>query len=486
MGNRFINPNPQYFDNSGNALSGGTLTFYTTGTSTLAAIYTTAALATQQSNPLTLDSAGRSAVIFLDPATTYKAVLKDADGNEIWNRDPVVDHAANLSAAIQIYPGNPNGSVAGSAGALGGSGASMVYDTANALMWVCTTSGVAASAVWQSVGAEFSGAVAYTGSISPTALAADQDNYAPSGHATASVIRQDLSANVIITGLDGDTSGAYKRIFNASSAYYITLAAQNASSDAEHRFGFLTNVVLGPKESADLIYDGSSLRWRLKSTTATRPGIVTLTDDTTIAWDLSTGGPDFQVTLAGNRTLGAFTNGIAGQRGRLIVIEDGTGGRTLDLTNAVYDGPGGAVGLVSSGADEKTVYEYYVYSATSMLLTRLWVEGKNSIGFYKEYDGGVMNNDSIVTQAHGLGRIPALVTVRWQCTTDDTGWVTGDSILSAGGGNATATDTGYTIAADTTNVYIVQGANLYSHGKATFNNFAMTNSSWNLYIRVYD
>ncbi|MDZ4306607.1 DUF2793 domain-containing protein [Allopontixanthobacter sp.] len=55
---------------------------------------------------------------------------------------------------------------------------------------------------------------------------------------------------------------------------------------------------------------------------------ITLTDAATIAVDMAT-GINFNVTLAGNRTLGNPTNAKAGQSGRIRVTQDGTGGRTL-------------------------------------------------------------------------------------------------------------------------------------------------------------
>ena len=61
----------------------------------------------------------------------------------------------------------------------------------------------------------------------------------------------------------------------------------------------------------------------------------TLTDEATISWDAST-SPVAKVTLAGNRTLGAASNGQAGQFVSLLVIQDGTGSRTLTW-NAVYE-----------------------------------------------------------------------------------------------------------------------------------------------------
>jgi len=59
----------------------------------------------------------------------------------------------------------------------------------------------------------------------------------------------------------------------------------------------------------------------------------TLTDGATITWDVST-SPVAKVTLGGNRTLSAPTNGATGQFISLLVIQDGTGSRTLTWNSA--------------------------------------------------------------------------------------------------------------------------------------------------------
>lgn len=153
MANRFFDPGLQYLDNSGNVLSGGSITFTLTGSSTPANTYTNAGLTVANTNPVVLDSAGRptTGAIFLDPAVTYAAALKTSAGVTIWTRDPVTDPAANVSAAFQAYAGNPNGFVAGNAGAVGGSGASTVYDITNHTVYVCTTTGDAGAALWTAV-----------------------------------------------------------------------------------------------------------------------------------------------------------------------------------------------------------------------------------------------------------------------------------------------------------------------------------------------
>lgn len=61
----------------------------------------------------------------------------------------------------------------------------------------------------------------------------------------------------------------------------------------------------------------------------------TLTDGATISWDMSTQSVA-KVTLGGNRTIAAPTNGSTGQFASLLVAQDGTGGRTLTW-NAVYE-----------------------------------------------------------------------------------------------------------------------------------------------------
>tara|TARA_B100000214_G_C23868352_1_gene581386 strand:- start:376 stop:780 length:405 start_codon:yes stop_codon:yes gene_type:complete len=61
----------------------------------------------------------------------------------------------------------------------------------------------------------------------------------------------------------------------------------------------------------------------------------TLTDGSSIDWNAETQDVA-KVTLAGNRTLNAPSNGTTGQFISILVIQDGTGSRTLTW-NAVYE-----------------------------------------------------------------------------------------------------------------------------------------------------
>ena len=61
----------------------------------------------------------------------------------------------------------------------------------------------------------------------------------------------------------------------------------------------------------------------------------TLTDQATVTWDASTQDV-CKLTLGGNRTLAAPTNNTTGEFISILVIQDGTGSRTLTW-NAVFE-----------------------------------------------------------------------------------------------------------------------------------------------------
>lgn len=58
----------------------------------------------------------------------------------------------SLFAQVLTHAGNPNGSVAGTAGVVGGAGPTLLWDTVSLVYWVCVISGISALAVWERVG----------------------------------------------------------------------------------------------------------------------------------------------------------------------------------------------------------------------------------------------------------------------------------------------------------------------------------------------
>ena len=83
--------NPARATDTANApLPGAKLYFYTTGTTTPVDVYEGSDLATPLSNPVEANSAGLLPAIYLDPAITYRAVLKDSTGaTTVYDIDPV-------------------------------------------------------------------------------------------------------------------------------------------------------------------------------------------------------------------------------------------------------------------------------------------------------------------------------------------------------------------------------------------------------------
>lgn len=92
---------------------------------------------------------------------------------------------------------------------------------------------------------------------------------------------------------------------------------------------------------------------------------VTLTDAGTVAVDLAT-FINGVVTLGGNRTLGNPTNTKAGQAGRIRIVQDGTGSRTLAFA-ANWEFVNAQAPLLSTAAGAEDVLSYDVISATRVL-----------------------------------------------------------------------------------------------------------------------
>lgn len=90
-----INLVPQFFDNLGDPLVGGTLNAYVAGTSTPTNMFADNA-GTVAGTSVTLDSRGEPTtikLIWLDDTVTYKFILKDSTGSTIWTEDNIVPSA---------------------------------------------------------------------------------------------------------------------------------------------------------------------------------------------------------------------------------------------------------------------------------------------------------------------------------------------------------------------------------------------------------
>lgn len=152
MAARLPSPFPHWVNSAGAPYAGGFLYFYLSGTDTPLDSYSDATLSTLNTNPVVLNSAGRPSVAIFLKNQLYKVVLKDSAGNEIWTADPV--SATDFASVIvtKVGSGSPTGvqeGTAGSANVL----PTMYWDFLNLILYVCSTTGPAASAVWTALNA---------------------------------------------------------------------------------------------------------------------------------------------------------------------------------------------------------------------------------------------------------------------------------------------------------------------------------------------
>jgi hypothetical protein len=222
--------------------------------------------------------------------------------------------------------------------------------------------------------------------VSPAQITATANNYSPVGLEHANIMRVNSDAAYDVTGLDAANAGTgwfnpYKLIVNSGS-FALTLKHQNAGSTAANRFintGGTDLVLAASGGSAIVYYDPTDTRWRAFSVSVVSSGeantasnvgtgagllfkqktgvdlefkriaagyavtvsngtsdvtisrstvVTTLTDGASIAVDADL-GPNYMVTIAGNRTLSNPTNSAVGKELWVAVAQDGTGGRTL-------------------------------------------------------------------------------------------------------------------------------------------------------------
>jgi len=94
------------------------------------------------------------------------------------------------------------------------------------------------------------GAVTYTGVITPTALAADTNNWAPTGLSAARIIRASASSAISLTGITAQATGRELLLENVGTSN-ITLLPNNTNSSAANRFSLPIPYVLQPGQAID-------------------------------------------------------------------------------------------------------------------------------------------------------------------------------------------------------------------------------------------
>lgn len=200
--------------------------------------------------------------------------------------------------------------------------------------------------------------------ISTTSVVLEQ-GAAPSD-TTEGRIQWDTDDNTIVVG-----DGATTKTFVDSSK---TLLVANNLSDINNAATARTNlgVTSVSAAAASDIWTGTD-NTKMLTSSAMRDALVevTLTDGATITVDFTT-GINFKLdTIGGNRTLAFATipSGVVGRSGYIRVKQDGTGSRTLAMTDAKILTINGEAPVLSTAASSTDYLFYTLVSTTKVLIS---------------------------------------------------------------------------------------------------------------------
>ena len=277
---------PQFFTSAGAVLSGGKIYTYLAGTTTPRSAYTDSTGSTAHANPIILDSAGRPpGGIFLTPGVSYKLLLQDSAGNTITTIDEI-DGVNDVSATQDqwVASGLTPTYVSASSFAVpgdettalhvgrrlkvvdsGGTKYGVITASAYTTLTLVTVDVDNAGSLVNPVTVVSYGMLTATNHsvpiaiVSPSQITANQNNYAPSGATSASVLRISSDARRNITGITAGNAGETKVIHNVGT-FPIVFKYEDSSSAAANRFAF--GHTLSGGHSMTIQYDDTSSRWR--------------------------------------------------------------------------------------------------------------------------------------------------------------------------------------------------------------------------------
>lgn len=161
--------------------------------------------------------------------------------------------------------------------------------------------------------------------ISPAQLTAAADDWAPTGYATAELIRVSGDDQFrIISGINSSAGAKILTLTNVGS-FGIYITKEDPASTAANRFNIPTDLGLYPNQSLTFFYDPTSLRWRLLNPSPNRAvagrqytavyaqtGSVTAGDYDayTFAATVTTGAPDASLPRRTNLSTGVSATAV--------------------------------------------------------------------------------------------------------------------------------------------------------------------------------
>ena len=97
--------------------------------------------------------------------------------------------------------------------------------------------------------------------ITPSQITSDQDNYNPTGWSTCTIARISGDNGFrAITSFSAGSSGEVKTLVNVGS-YPIYIPSEHPDGTAANRISYSEDIIMHPKQSIELIYDGTLSRW---------------------------------------------------------------------------------------------------------------------------------------------------------------------------------------------------------------------------------
>lgn len=188
----------------------------------------------------------------------------------------------------------------------------------------------------------------------------------PSGTVGTWIVNN-FAAQGIYTIVVESGGGGASTLISPLSSTYIFSDGTNVYNAANPSYQIALSYVSQQASAADYRGNTTATKFLNPNGVWNAMAEVSLSYASTISWDMSAGF-DFLLTLTGNAIMGAPTNTKVGQKGRLIIAQDSTGGRSITSWNGVYDFVGGAAPALSTSSLATNILYYDVRSSSSILI----------------------------------------------------------------------------------------------------------------------
>jgi hypothetical protein len=180
-----------------------------------------------------------------------------------------------------------------------------------------------------------------------------------------------ITPGSIIT-VSGITPSGYNGVYSATASTSTTVSYSNSTTGVYVSGGTIAssqNISDIPIGTVSSFNSATPLNILTTDTPWNAAAFVTLTDASTITPDFSTGF-NFQVTVAGNRTIANPTNTKPGQSGVILIVQDSTGGRTISFGSS-FKFSNGTAPTLSTTANSTNALFYYVVNSSFIVANNL-------------------------------------------------------------------------------------------------------------------